>query len=230
MFKHFCTKNLNKRGFTLAEVLITLGIIGIIAAMTIPTLMQAYKEKQTVSQLIATQSIMSRALKLAEEEYGEVEGWDANKFDGASATIVADRLKPFLKLSVDCGLQDPNGKCFENKMTKLLNGKNYENWSVDNRMYKFKLMNGTTIGLVTYSDRITPIVFLVDINGKNFPNVMGKDLFLFRYENNSFRPSGAPDGKSYFSYTKDCFGKNSTGYGCAFWVVHNKNMKYLHQD
>lgn len=97
-------------------------------------------------------------------------------------------------------------------------------------MYKFKLMNGTTIGLVTYSDRITPIVLLVDINGKNFPNVMGKDLFLFRYENNSLRPSGAPDGKSYFSYTKDCFGKNSTGYGCAFWVVHNKNMKYLHQD
>lgn len=228
MFKHFCTKNLNKKGFTLAEVLITLGIIGVVAAMTIPTLIQAYKEKQAISQLIATQSIMSRALKLAEEEYGEVEGWDANKFDGASATIVADRLKPFLKLSVDCGLQDPNGKCFENKMTKLLNGKNYENWAINNRMYKIKLLNGTSIGLVAYPDLRTPIVFGVDINGKNFPNIMGKDIFLFRYENNSFRPSGANDGISTYPYTTNCFGNNPTGYGCAYWVVNYKNMKYLH--
>ena len=41
-------------GFTLAEVLITLGIIGIVAAMTIPTLMQKYYEKQTVAHLKET--------------------------------------------------------------------------------------------------------------------------------------------------------------------------------
>ena len=34
-----------KAGFTLAEVLITLGIIGVVAAMTIPTLMTAYQKK-----------------------------------------------------------------------------------------------------------------------------------------------------------------------------------------
>jgi prepilin-type cleavage/methylation N-terminal domain protein len=36
------------KGFTLAEVLITLGIIGIVAAMTIPTILAKYQEKQTV--------------------------------------------------------------------------------------------------------------------------------------------------------------------------------------
>ena len=39
-----------KVGFTLAEVLITLGIIGVVAAMTIPTLMQKYYEKQPVEK------------------------------------------------------------------------------------------------------------------------------------------------------------------------------------
>ena len=38
-----------KKGFTLAEVLITLGVIGIVAAMTIPTLVNNYQEKVTVS-------------------------------------------------------------------------------------------------------------------------------------------------------------------------------------
>ena len=33
-------------GFTLAEILITLGIIGVVAAMTIPNLINAYKAKQ----------------------------------------------------------------------------------------------------------------------------------------------------------------------------------------
>ena len=37
--------------FTLAEVLVTLGIIGVVAAMTLPALVQNYKEKATVTQL-----------------------------------------------------------------------------------------------------------------------------------------------------------------------------------
>lgn len=37
---------MRKRGFTLAEVLITLGIIGVIAAITIPMLIEAYIKKQ----------------------------------------------------------------------------------------------------------------------------------------------------------------------------------------
>ena len=43
-----------KLAFTLAEVLITLGIIGIVAAMTIPTLLAKYQEKQTVTKLKQT--------------------------------------------------------------------------------------------------------------------------------------------------------------------------------
>lgn len=69
-------KNLNKRtnltlkikkipAFTLAEVLITLGIIGVVAALTIPTLMQKADEQATVSALKKTYSTLTQAYNLA---------------------------------------------------------------------------------------------------------------------------------------------------------------------
>lgn len=42
---------MNAKAFTLAEVLITLGIIGVVAAMTLPTLVQRYKEQETVTRV-----------------------------------------------------------------------------------------------------------------------------------------------------------------------------------
>ena len=47
-----------KKGFTLAEVLITLGVIGIVAVMTIPTLVQSYEEKATVAKLKKINSLI----------------------------------------------------------------------------------------------------------------------------------------------------------------------------
>ena len=42
---------MNNKGFTLAEVLITLGIIGVVAALTLPSLITNYQKKQIVAQL-----------------------------------------------------------------------------------------------------------------------------------------------------------------------------------
>ena len=41
---------INKKGFTLAEVLITLGIIGVIAALTMPAVVGNYKKQQALKQ------------------------------------------------------------------------------------------------------------------------------------------------------------------------------------
>ena len=50
-------------GFTLAEVLITLGIIGVVAAMTMPTLIANYHKKVYVNQLRTNVSLLSQAVK-----------------------------------------------------------------------------------------------------------------------------------------------------------------------
>ena len=52
-----------KSAFTLAEVLITLGIIGVVAAMTIPTLMQKTNDSEIVASLLKSQSVLNNAFK-----------------------------------------------------------------------------------------------------------------------------------------------------------------------
>lgn len=60
-----------KLGFTLAEVLITLGIIGIVAAITIPNLITNYQKHVTVTKLQRAISVLNQAYKLSFDEVGE---------------------------------------------------------------------------------------------------------------------------------------------------------------
>ena len=62
----------NYNAFTLAEVLITLGIIGIVAAMTLPALINNYRKTVTVNQLKVAYSIMAQALTMAQKDYGDM--------------------------------------------------------------------------------------------------------------------------------------------------------------
>ena len=68
--------NLNQKcAFTLAEVLITLGIVGVVAAMTLPALTTKYQKTVTENKLKKFYSVMSQAIRLSEAEYGEYPNW-----------------------------------------------------------------------------------------------------------------------------------------------------------
>lgn len=68
--------NLKKKiAFTLAEVLITLGIIGVVAAMTIPNLMTAFAKTRTETQLKGFYSKINQALRLSIADNGDPDGW-----------------------------------------------------------------------------------------------------------------------------------------------------------
>ena len=66
-------KNFRRVAFTLAEVLITLGIIGVVAALTLPSLVESYKKKVVATKLSKFYSIMSQAVYAwtAEEGMGQ---------------------------------------------------------------------------------------------------------------------------------------------------------------
>lgn len=61
-----CKKCMVKSAFTLAEVLITLGIIGVVASMTIPNLMQKTNDKELVAAALKMETVLSNALKTME--------------------------------------------------------------------------------------------------------------------------------------------------------------------
>lgn len=95
-----------KKGFTLAEVLITLGIIGIVAAMTIPTLINNYQKEQTVVQYKKTFSEISQAMKMAEVDNGSMDTWDFSSAGADNAVrtkLFADTyLFPYIKTIKQC--------------------------------------------------------------------------------------------------------------------------------
>ena len=67
---------MRRKGFTLAEVLITLGIIGIIAALTIPNVTAHYRKKTVEAKLKKFYTTINQAVKLSEAQNGDAVYWD----------------------------------------------------------------------------------------------------------------------------------------------------------
>ena len=66
---------MNLKGFTLAEVLITLGIIGIVASMTLPSLVGKYRTMIVESRLKKFYTVINQAVKMSEQKNGEFKYW-----------------------------------------------------------------------------------------------------------------------------------------------------------
>lgn len=64
-----------KKGFTLAEVLITLGIIGVVAAMTLPVLIQKHVNSVVETRLAKFYTTFNQAIQMAEVQYGDRKTW-----------------------------------------------------------------------------------------------------------------------------------------------------------
>lgn len=87
---------IKKCAFTLAEVLITLGIIGVVAAITIPSLMAATQEASLVPKVKKTYSTLAQALKLASNDYDTPGDFSLIFEEGKSATQITKELATYI--------------------------------------------------------------------------------------------------------------------------------------
>lgn len=101
---------MKKFGFTLAEVLITLGIIGVVAALTMPVLVANHRKKVVETRLAKFYSTMNQAIQRAEADYGDKTNWDilesgfnedadGNQTTPKSLEWFNKYLKPYLNLT-----------------------------------------------------------------------------------------------------------------------------------
>ena len=239
---YFIIYNIRRAAFTLAEVLITLGVIGVVAAMTIPTLIANYQEKQTVSQLTKAFANISNAYQMAKIEYGELSGWGF-----ANNSIISDS-------DVDQEIKDEvnsaNANLFFDKLSKYLKVSE----RIDNSDKKYRrdilggsknVLPGSTILALTdgtcisgghisnYQCKSKDICgdFSIDINGVSTPpNEIGRDVFYFYVYGSGIVPLGTVEdtNRSFEIYCDKDGTVGFNGYGCAAWVIYNKNMDYLH--
>ncbi len=178
MTKKYEKLSKKKLGFTLAEVLITLGIIGIVSAMTIPTLINNYQKKVTVTRLQQTYAILNQALKLSQVDNGFMDTWKyptEQSFE-TMETFVKKYILPYVKVGKTCEKSETND-CLRTE-TYFLDGKHSDpagNQSSDSA-YRFILQNGVAVTLYP-SDAGSLISITVDINASAKPNTYGKDIF-----------------------------------------------------
>lgn len=221
------------RAFTLAEVLITLGIIGVVAALTIPTLIQNANEKATVTALKKAYSVLSQAYALAVIDNGTPDTW--NLANGDSAMIVA--LAPYLKITKNCS--DGSGGCFPSGVTYQAVQGGDISWP-STSWAELILSDGSFIFANTAIDSTckTPRgssqilqgvcgEYFVDINGGKKPNQYGKDMFEFYLAKDGIVPEGSQLETSN-TFASACALEGSRfGWGCSAWVIYHENMDYL---
>ena len=160
--------NKHQNAFTLAEVLITLTILGIIAAITIPNLVNTWRKHARTAQLKEAYSLINQAVKLSIAENGPVNTWNNLNNNDNQRNLERDYLAPYLKVEK---IYTFNGK-------KIWEVKNIRG-NVDQTLYSgLLLQNGMRI--TSNGDTANGIIKLfVDVNGKQGPDTYGNDVFLF---------------------------------------------------
>lgn len=225
---------MKKKAFTLAEILITLAIIGIISAMTIPTLIAKIHEKQNITRLKQTYSLLSQAFKLVEDNGGVLSDLAANQNTSKIDRVkkLADLLRPHLKILVDCGHNDKNEVCVKNQTYLQLNNTSRGNYSKNQNYYKIGLVNGVHIifnagegGWNSQNGDPETFRIYVDTNGLQGPNQWGRDFFMFHYyDSYGLVPAGFPNSSK---LEDKCESTKEAGLGCAYHVLKYGNMDYL---
>ena len=208
--------------FTLAETLIVMGIIGVVAALTIPNLNSSTADKEKVAKLQKVYSNLNDAYGRATAVYGPLEDWFINDTTAtAQSTRFAERIQEFLKVSKDCGKTGTN--CFANNYTYLRDSSAIG--ILDNTSNYVILADGAALKMHA-AGNTKSADFWVDLDGKKGSNKNGKDLFLFEV---STEKGVIPDDMLGYDYNNTSEGCFNNGY-CTKWVINFGNMDYLKTD
>ena len=210
--------------FTIAETLIVMGIIGVVAALTIPNLNSSTADKEKVAKLKKIYSNLEDAFGRATAVYGPIEEWFIAGTD--SITRTGDRLTEFMKVSKNCG-REKNKGCLNTTQKNMFDGgvTNPDN----NTSYKFVLADGATVA-------ISPLgIMYVDIDGANKgATQLGKDVFFFvyYYEDNGIIDAlyvpRADNMAQYIGFLTPKSGQKEENAGFATgWIIDYGNMDYL---
>ena len=168
--------------FTLAEVLVTLGIIGVVSAMTVPTLMQNYQRQSYVTQLHKVYNELQQASLRYMTDRNAINMKEAGFNSQASADSF---IESNFKVINSCGTSLT--PCFKNRADyKKLSGETVASWGgCQGTRTHYSLASGASICMdrpnwftITYNGVAqTAGGVFVDINGRKGPNIVGRDAF-----------------------------------------------------
>ena len=163
--------------FTLAEVLVTLGIIGVVSAMTVPTLMQNYQRQSYVTQLHKVYNELQQASLRYMTDRNAINMKEAGFNSQASADSF---IESNFKVINSCGTSLT--PCFKNRADyKKLSGETVASWGgCQGTRTHYSLASGASLGVCYRTDGTSMVAeIFVDANGQKGPNIVGRDLMNF---------------------------------------------------
>lgn len=197
-----------KEGFSLAEVLITLGIIGVVASMTIPTLMNNIQEKQFKEAAKVAFSKSSQVVQQMKLDQGGT--IDRSNYAFCPA------FKTYFKVLKDYNSGDYTPittAAVAPDIYKTLSGNIPNLFLADDG--QFMTTDGMFFGIENAG---APLYITVDVNGHKQLNVYGKDTFMFDLVNDNLIPMGAQN--SAFPAPANCDKNNTSQFG-SFGCMYN---------
>ena len=227
-----------RNGFTLAEVLVTLAVIGVVASLTIPALIQnTNKQQYAVRAKTAFSTISQATSQLVADNGGGLTG---NCFNGEDDQQVFNCYKSKLQIIKECGV---DSGCFKNAEVKWLSGVSVPSYNIDgsHSLYKAILKNGISIAINDYAgDCIsnsgtgqlnqTCAQITIDVDGPNKgEHTWGRDIFSIILTSTGALPNGTcgyidPSGDC--NYALSCSPSADTGYGCLARILKEGSMNY----
>lgn len=169
-------KHVILRGFTLAEVLVTLGIIGIVGALTMPAVLAEHQKKVLAGQTKRFYSLLSQAYISAELHNGEVANWEGD--NNYSVTVFEKYIFPEMK-----GISSTDDTVLYENCIDYINKTEFRTSSEVNvnRNGCFLLASGEIVmpNKVVSIDEYYLTSLMVDVNGFKKPNKQGKDIHSF---------------------------------------------------
>lgn len=230
---------MNKKGFTLAELLIALGIIGAIAAMTIPSLMTSVNNKilatklknniQALETLIGSQMIDNKTNDLSKTDFADPDKLLTNKnFDTVKICTGDTAYKDCWKVkkaAEEEGAEDIAGdvsyKYLGNlDVTKIPFGKHRTIIMKNGAIMNYNLC---TVVTQTHCTNDDIGFFDIDVNGNDGPNIVGRDAFTFLITKKGVI-RGYDDSADRATLVTKC--KTGMGYCSSLVIQDNWKIKY----
>lgn len=212
-----------KKAFTLAEVLITLGIIGIVASMTLPGLVQNYQKKQFATMAKTNYVILNNALERAKSEYGtDVNNWiySSSTRNEQAVDFVQRYLLPYLNVTKFCKKVE-RGQVSDSLSCSFQGNTLFP--ETDGVM--FILSNSAKVYVYVADgvggSNITRIGIVYDVNGFKQPNRYGRDIFIVELGGGGFT-NIKKDRNVFLPYLYD---KNKT---CDEYTSHANDVAAKH--
>ena len=200
-----------KIAFTLAEVLITLGIIGVVASLTLPSVIHQYRKKALETQFKTAYSFVNQALVMTKQDLGSNSLFDDyTVYNSKQGYVYANEFKNAfykrLKVVGNATLKSTDYSIYSDGNIKRYTSGDRFTFTTPDKL----LENGMTIraSVAGNYDGSKYIQFVVDINGNKGPNRMGHDLFIFKIKDSSDKLIGS---KKIRDYTEDELGDLSSG-------------------